>query len=155
APARVWGMTRTEEIEYARQRGVRVPASATSPYSTDANLWGRSVECGVLEDVTQEPPEEIYTLTRPPADCPDQPAYVELEFDRGTPTSINGVTMSFLDLIASLGTLAGTHGVGRIDMVENRLVGIKSREVYEAPAAVVLHAAHLELRKLVTTRDLD
>ena len=155
APARLWGMTRGEEIEYARQRGVRVPASATSPYSNDTNLWGRSVECGVLEDAAQEPPEEIYLLTRPPTDCPDLPAYVELEFDRGTPTAINGVAMSFLDLIASLGTLAGTHGVGRIDMVENRLVGMKSREVYEAPAAVVLHAAHQELRKLVTTRDLD
>ena len=97
----------------------------------------------------------MYALTKSPADCPDQPAYVELEFDRGTPTAINGVEMSLLDLIASLGTLAGAHGVGRIDMVENRLVGIKSREVYEAPAAVVLHAAHHELRKLVTTRDLD
>ena len=155
APARVWGMTRTEEIEFARQRGIRVPASAASPYSTDTNLWGRSVECGVLEDAWHEPPEEVYALTKSPADCPDQPAYVELEFDRGTPTAINGVEMSLLDLIASLGTLAGAHGVGRIDMVENRLVGIKSREVYEAPAAVVLHAAHHELRKLVTTRDLD
>jgi len=155
APARVWGMTRPEEIEYARKRGVPVPATVESPYSTDANLWGRSIECGVLEDPWQEPPEEIFTLTKSPAECPDQPAYVEVAFERGVPTAINGVAMPLLELIASLGTIAGAHGVGRVDMVENRLVGIKSREIYEAPAAVVLHAAHKELQKLVTTRDLD
>ena len=155
APARVWGMTRPEEIEYARARGVPVPATVASPYSTDTNLWGRSIECGVLEDPWQEPPEEIYTLTRSPADCPDRAAYVEITFDRGTPTALNGVDMPLLGLIESLANLAGSHGVGRIDMVENRLVGIKSREIYEAPAAIVLHAAHKELQKFVTTRDLD
>jgi argininosuccinate synthase len=155
APAREWGMTRPEEIEYARKRGVPVPATVESPFSTDTNLWGKSIECGVLEDPWQEPPEEIYTMTKSPADCPDEPAYVEVSFDRGVPTAINGVAMPLLDLIASLGTIAGAHGVGRIDMVENRLVGIKSREIYEAPAAVVLHAAHKELQKLVTTRDLE
>ncbi|PWT84118.1 MAG: argininosuccinate synthase [Blastocatellia bacterium] len=155
APARVWGMTRPQEIDYARRRGVPVPATVDSPYSTDTNLWGRSIECGVLEDPWREPPEEIYVLTKPPADCPDQPAHLEIAFERGTPTAINGIAMPLLDLIASLGTIAGVHGVGRIDMVENRLVGIKSREIYESPAAVVLHAAHKELQKLVTTRDLD
>jgi len=155
APARDWGMTRPQEIEYARARGVPVPATLESPYSTDSNLWGRSIECGVLEDPWIEPPEEIYTLTKSPADCPDEPAYVEISFERGVPTAINGVAMPLLDLIASLGTIAGAHGVGRIDMVENRLVGIKSREIYEAPAAVVLHAAHKELQKLVTTKDMD
>ena len=155
APARDWGMTRPEEIEYARKRNVPVPATVDSPYSTDTNLWGKSIECGVLEDPWQEPPEEIYTMTKSPAECPDEPAYVEISFDRGVPTAINGVAMPLLDLIASLGTIAGAHGVGRIDMVENRLVGIKSREIYEAPAAVVLHAAHKELQKLVTSRDLD
>jgi argininosuccinate synthase len=155
APARDWGMTRPEEIEYARRRNVPVPATVDSPYSTDTNLWGKSIECGVLEDPWREPPEEIYTMTKSPAECPDEPAYVEISFDRGVPTGINGVAMPILDLIASLGTIAGAHGVGRIDMVENRLVGIKSREIYEAPAAVVLHAAHKELQKLVTTRDLD
>ena len=155
APARDWGMTRPEEIEYARERGVPVPASVESPYSTDANLWGRSIECGVLEDPWHEPPEEIYTLTKSPAECPDEPAYVEITFERGVPTSINGVAMPLVDLIASLSTIAGAHGIGRIDMVENRLVGIKSREVYEAPAAVVLHSAHKELQKLVTSKDLD
>ena len=132
-----------------------VPATIESPYSTDSNLWGRSIECGVLEDPWIEPPEEIYTLTKSPADCPDEPAYVEISFERGVPTAINGVTMPLLDLIDSLGTIAGAHGVGRIDMVENRLVGIKSREIYEAPAAVVLHAAHKELQKLVTTKDME
>ncbi len=155
APARDWGMTRPEEIEYARKRGVPVPATVESPYSTDSNLWGRSIECGALEDPWTEPPEEIYTLTKSPAECPDEPAYVEIAFERGVPTLINGVAMPLLDLIASLGTIAGAHGVGRIDMVENRLVGIKSREIYEAPAAVALHAAHKELQKLVTTRDFD
>ena len=155
APARIWGMTRADEIEYARARGVPVPATVETPYSTDTNLWGRSIECGALEDPWQEPPENIYAETKSAAECPDHPAYIELGFSRGVPTVINGVPMPLLDLIASLGMIAGAHGVGRIDMVENRLVGIKSREIYEAPAAVVLHAAHKELQKLVTTRDLD
>src|SRR3989442_4136246 len=155
APARDWGMTRPEEIEYARKRNVPVPATVASPYSTDSNLWGRSIECGILEDPWQEPPEEIYTLTKSPADCPGEPAYVEIAFEPGVPSAINGVQMPLLDLIASLGTIAGAHGVGRIDMVENRLGGIKSREIYEAPAAVVLHAAHKELQKLLTTKDLE
>jgi argininosuccinate synthase len=148
-------MTRAEEIEYARQRNVPVPATVESPYSTDFNLWGRAVDCGALEDPWHEPPEDIYTLTKPPGECPDEPAYVEVSFERGVPTAINGVAMPTLDLIASLGTIAGANGVGRIDLIENRLVGIKSREVYEAPAAVVLHAAHEELQRLVTTADLD
>jgi argininosuccinate synthase len=155
APARDWGMTRPQEIEYARTRNIPVPATVESPYSTDSNLWGRSIECGVLEDPWHEPPEEIYTLTKSPAECPDEPAYVEIAFERGVPTAINGVQMPLVDLIASLGTIAGAHGAGRIDMVENRLVGIKSREIYEAPAAVALHAAHKELQKLVTTKDLE
>ena len=155
APARDWGMTRTQEIEYARKRGVPVPATVASPYSTDLNLWGKSIECGILEDPWVEPPEEIYTLTKSPAECPNEPAYVEISFERGVPTAINGVAMPLIDLISTLGMIAGAHGVGRIDMVENRLVGIKSREIYEAPAAVALHTAHKELQKLVTTRDLD
>ena len=155
APARDWGMTRPEEIEYARRRGIPVPATVASPYSTDSNLWGRSIECGMLEDPWNEPPEEIYTMTKAPGACPDEPAYVEIAFERGVPTAINGVAMPILDLIGSLNTIAGAHGVGRIDMVENRLVGIKSREIYEAPAAGVLHAAHKELQKLVTTKDLE
>jgi argininosuccinate synthase len=155
APAREWGMTRPEEIEYARARGIPVPASIDSPYSTDSNLWGRSIECGVLEDPWNEPPEEIYTLTKSPADCPDMPAYVEVGFEAGVPVSINGIAMPLVELIGSLETIAGAHGAGRIDMVENRLVGIKSREIYEAPAAVALHAAHRELEGFVIPRDLE
>jgi argininosuccinate synthase len=155
APARVWGLTRPEEIEYARQRGIPVPATVDSPYSTDRNLWGRSIECGRLEDPWQEPPEDIYILTKSPQESPDIPAYVEIEFERGVPVKINGVEMSLVELIQSLETIAGAHGVGRIDMVENRLVGIKSREIYEAPAAVALHAAHRELQTFVTPRDLE
>ena len=155
APAREWGMTRPDEIEYARAHGIPIPASVDNPYSTDANLWGRSIECGVLEDPWTEPPEEIYALTRAPTACPDVPAYVEVEFEAGVPTKVNGVAMPLGELINSLDTIAGAHGVGRIDMLENRLVGIKSREIYEAPAATVLHTAHRELEALVIPRDLE
>ena len=155
APARVWGLTRPEEIKYAQQHGIPVPASVENPYSTDTNLWGRSIECGVLEDPWVEPPEDIYALTKSPVEAPDVPAYVEVEFESGVPTKVNGVSMPFAELINSLETIAGAHGIGRIDMVENRLVGIKSREIYEAPAACVLHAAHRELEALVIPRDLE
>jgi argininosuccinate synthase len=155
APARIWGMTRPDEIEYARQRGIPVPVTQASPYSTDANLWGRSVECGVLEDPSVGPPADVYTLTADPAACPDRPACVEIGFERGVPVSVNGISMPFIDIIGSLNTIAGNHGVGRIDMVDNRLVGITSREIYEAPAAVVLHQAHADLEGFVIPRDLD
>jgi argininosuccinate synthase len=155
APARMWGMTRSDEIEYARARSISVPVTTASPYSVDSNLWGRSIECGTLEDPWAEPPDDIFTLTRAPQDCPDRPAYVEIDFEAGVPVRANGIDMPFVELIESLETIAGSHGVGRIDMVENRLMGIKSREIYEAPAAVVLHAAHAELEKLVVARDLD
>jgi argininosuccinate synthase len=155
APARVWGMSRPDEMEYARARGVPVPTTIASPYSTDANLWGRSIECGVLEDPWVEPPEEIYVLTRSPQESPDEPGYAEVEFESGVPVALDGRRMSLLELIAALDRAAGAHGVGRIDMVENRLVGIKSREIYEAPAAVALHTAHRDLEGLVISRDLE
>jgi argininosuccinate synthase len=155
APARDWEMSRSDEIEYARVRNIPVPVTIASPYSVDSNLWGRSVECGVLEDAWTEPPDDIYTLTRAPQHCPDEPAYIEIDFERGVPVRANGIDMALVELIESLETIAGAHGVGRIDMIENRLMGIKSREVYEAPAASVLHAAHRELEKLVITRDLE
>jgi len=155
APARVWGLTRPEEIAYATARGIPVPATVDNPYSTDSNLWGRSIECGILEDPWQEPPDDIYTLTKSPAEAPDRPACVELEFQQGVPVKINDVSMGLVELIQSLATIAGGHGIGRIDMVENRLVGIKSREIYEAPAAVALHTAHRELQSFVTPRDLE
>ncbi len=155
APARIWGLTRPEEIQYAKERNIPVPATVDSPYSTDSNLWGRSIECGCLEDPWCEPPDDIYTLTKSPAEAPDRAAYVEIEFEKGVPVKINGVAMGLVDLISSLETIAGAHGVGRLDMVENRLVGIKSREIYEAPAAVALHTAHKELETLVIPRDLE
>jgi argininosuccinate synthase len=155
APARVWGMSRPEEIEYARVRNVPVPTTKASPYSTDENLWGRSIECGILEDPWNEPPDDIYTLTKSPAEAPDAPAYVEVEFEKGVPVAVNGVAMPLTELINSLETIAGVHGVGRIDMVENRLVGIKSREIYEAPAGIVLHNAHRELEGMVIPKDLQ
>ena len=155
APAREWDLTWPEELEYAKARGIPLPASAESPYSTDANLWGRSIECGVLDDPWEEPSEDIYILTKEPTESPDRPAYVEIAFERGIPVSINGIAMSLVELLQSLDTIAGAHAVGRIDMVENRLVGIKSREIYEAPAAVALHMAHKELQTFVTPRDLE
>ena len=154
APLGVWDITRAEKIAFAKKRGIPVPASADSPYTTDVNLWGRSIEYGVLDDPWLEPPADVYHLTRSPADAPDLPAYVEVEFEGGVPVAINGVSLSLVELINSLETIAGAHGIGRIDMLENRLGGTKSREIYEAPAAVLLHAAHTELQKYVTPRDL-
>jgi argininosuccinate synthase len=155
APARVWGMNRDEELEYARERRIPIPSTVDSPYTVDTNLWGRSIERGVLEDTWAESPEDIYALTRAPRDCPDEPAYVEVEFESGMPIRTNGVEMPLVELIESVETIAGAHGVGRIDMVENATSGVKSREIYEAPAAVVLHTAHTELEKLVIPRDLE
>ena len=154
APARMWGMSRAEEIEYAKSRHITVPAG-DGPYTVDMNLWGRSIERGSLDDVWQESPEDIYTLTRSPRDCPDEPAYVEIEFDGGVPVRANGIEMSLIELIESVETIAGAHGVGRIDMVENATSGVKSREIYEAPAAVVLHTAHSDVEKLVVPRELE
>jgi argininosuccinate synthase len=155
APAREWGMTRAETIEYARRHRVPVPAAEDSPWRPRANLWGRSIEGAPLADPWAPPPEEIFALTRAPDRCPDTPACVELAFERGVPVAINGVAMGLTELIASLETIAGAHGVGRIDVVENRLAGVKAREIHEAPAAVVLHLAHRELEALVIPRDLE
>ena len=155
AAAQACGLSREEKVAYARSRGLAVPDPAAGRYSIDSNLWGRAIASGGLEDPWVEPPEEIYTLTRSPQESPDDPAYVDLEFQSGVPVCANGVEMPLLELIESLEILAGAHGVGRIDVVENRLAGIKAREVYEAPAAVVLHTAHKELEKLVIPRDLE
>ena len=154
APLGLWDVTRAEKVAFARKRAIPVPVSASGPYSTDVNLWGRSIESGALDDAWQEPPDDVYLLTRSPAEAPNMPAYVEIEFDAGVPVAINGVSMSLVELIGSIETIASAHGIGRIDMLENRLGGTKSREIYEAPAAVLLHAAHNELQKYVTPRDL-
>lgn len=155
APARIWGMSRQDEIEYAKARRIPISSTIDSPYSVDTNVWGRSIERGVLEDTWQESPEDIYALTRSPQACPDEPAYIEIEFEQGVPLRANGIEMPLIELIESVETIAGAHGVGRIDMVENATSGVKSREIYEAPAAVVLHTAHSELEKLVIPRDLE
>ena len=153
APVREWDMTsRDEEIEYAREHGIEIDFE-NKTYSTDENIWGKSIECGPLEDPCNEPPEEIYMLTKSVKDTPDEPEYVEIEFEHGIPVALNGMKMTGLDLILKLDEIAGNHGVGRIDHVENRTVGLKSREIYEAPAAVVLHLAHQELESLVLAKD--
>ncbi len=154
APARVWGMTRDQEIEYARERGIPVPVTQASPYSTDENLWGRSVEAGVLEDPLLEPPEEAFAWTKSPMEAPDEPAYANVRFEEGVPVALGGRRMDLLAIIESLNAVAGAHGVGRIDHMESRVVGIKSREVYECPAATVLIRAHQALEAMVLPRDV-
>jgi argininosuccinate synthase len=154
APARVWGMTRDQEIEYARERGIPVPVTKASPYSTDENLWGRSVEAGVLEDPLLEPPEEAFAWTKSPLEAPDEPAYANVRFEQGVPVALGGRRMDLLAIIESLNAVAGAHGVGRIDHMESRVVGIKSREVYECPAATVLIRAHQALEAMVLPRDV-
>ncbi len=134
---------------------VTVAPSGQTPSTVDANLWGRAVQYGVIDDPWTEAPEDVFTLTKAPRECPDEAAYVEISFEKGTPVALNGVEMPILELIGSLGILAGAHGVGRIDMVENRVAGVKGREIYEAPSAVVLHAAHKELQKMVVTTGVD
>ncbi|GGD02484.1 argininosuccinate synthase [Enterococcus wangshanyuanii] len=154
APVREWKWSREEEINYAKEKGVPVPADLDNPYSVDQNLWGRANECGILEDPWATPPEGAYELTVSLEDAPDTPDIIELTFVEGVPTAINGKEMLLSDLILELNELAGKHGIGRIDHVENRLVGIKSREVYECPAAITLMAAHKELEDLTFVREV-
>jgi len=153
APAREWNMTREQTIAYAQSHHIPIPITKASPYSIDENLWGRSIECGVLEDPWHEPPRDAFVWTRPPEETPNQPAYLEIEFDKGIPLSLNGQKLDGVTLVQRIHQLAGEHGVGRIDHVENRLVGIKSREIYEAPAAIVLLKAHQALEDLVLTKE--
>jgi argininosuccinate synthase len=153
APLREWDMDREGEIAYAERHGIPVPVTKESPYSIDENLWGRSIECGVLEDPWSEPPADVYELTRSPAEAPEEPAYVEIGFERGKPVSLDGRETDPVSLVTRLNETAGAHGVGRIDMVEDRLVGIKSREIYEAPAGVTLLAAHEALEALTLSKD--
>ena len=147
---RIW--TRDEEIEYALARGIPVVQTAASPYSIDENLFGRAIEAGVLEDPWSAPPQEPYALTADPAGAPD-PVEIVVGFERGVPVSLDDEELPLADLIAQLNGVAGDYGIGRIDMVENRAVGIKSREVYEAPAAIVLITAHSALEDVVLTKD--
>ncbi len=153
APAREWGMTRDDEIAYAKERDIPLDLNKRSSYSTDENLWGRSIEAGDLEDPWVEPPEEAYAWTVSVGAAPDEPRYVEIRFAEGVPVAIDGEELGGVALIELLNEAAGAHGVGRIDHVENRLVGIKSREVYEAPAATVLHQAHRALEQMCLTKE--
>ncbi len=154
APLRDWEFgSRQQEIEYAKQHNIPIDITKDKPYSIDYNLWGACIECGVLEDPWLEPPEDIYMLTRAVAATPDEPRYIELAFEQGRPLSLDGKKLSLLDMVQELNRLGGEYGVGRSDMVENRLVGIKSREVYEAPAPTILHLAHAELEKLVLDKE--
>ena len=152
APAREWDFTRETAIEYAKKNGIPTEITHKKPYSIDANLWGRSIECGVLEDAWVEPPEDIYELTAKP--YASEAEYIDVYFEEGIPLKINDKGYPFMDIIMRLNKLAGAHGVGRIDHIENRLVGIKSREIYEAPAAQVLLTAHKALEGLTLPREL-
>jgi argininosuccinate synthase len=152
APVREWKMSRDESLAYAAKHSIPVEATKKSPYSVDLNLWGRSCEAGILEDPWVEPPADAFAWTVDPARAPDEPAYVVIDFEQGRPVALDGERLNGVPLIEKLNRIGGAHGVGRIDHIENRLVGIKSRELYEAPAAVILHGAHGELESLCLSK---
>lgn len=154
APVREWGMTRDEEIEYAEKNGIPIPVDLDNPFSIDANIWGRACEAGVLEDPWAEAPEAAFDWTTPIELTPDTADYIEIEFEQGVPVALNGEKLPLVQLIETLNEIGGKHGIGRIDHIENRLVGIKSREVYENPAALILINAHKELEFLTLTREV-
>ncbi len=153
-PAREWNMTRPQILDYVAARGIDIPLSKKNPFSIDENVWGRTIECGELEDPWETPPEEAYTVTVHPSLAPDEPAEVIVTFREGTPVALDGVPLDLVTLIDTIDAIGGTHGFGRIDMIENRLVGIKSREIYETPGALALVKAHREVEDLVLPRDL-
>jgi argininosuccinate synthase len=154
APAREWGMSREETIAYGEKFGIASPVKKSSPYSLDRNLLGIAIEAGPLEDPWTEPLEEVYAITKPISETPNEPEYIEIGFENGVPVNLNGETMDGVQLIGKLNEIAGNHGVGRLDMIENRLVGIKSREIYESPAMIVLINAHRDLESLTLTADV-
>jgi argininosuccinate synthase len=154
APVRSWGWSREEEIEYARKNNIPIPVNLDSPFSIDQNLWGRANECGILEDPWATPPEDAYDITVALENTPDIADIIEITFNQGVPTELNGVPYSLAELILEVNKVAGKHGVGRIDHVENRLVGIKSREVYEVPGAHTLLQAHKELEDITLVKEL-
>jgi len=155
APLREWHMySREEEIEYAKENNIQIDATKKSPYSLDKNIWGMSIECGILEDPWNEPPEDAYQMSIDPDKAPSKPTYVEIEFEKGVPVKINGKKRNPVDLILKLNEIGGKNGIGRTDLVENRLVGIKSREIYEAPGAWILYHSHKDMESLVLDREL-
>ena len=155
APVREWefGTDRQAEIDYAQQHGIPVPVTKKSPYSTDTNLWGRSIECGPIENAAAKPPEDAWQWTVSPTEAPAEPETIRLEFQQGVPVGLNGQRMPGVELVQELNQRGGRHGVGRVDMMENRLVGIKSRELYETPAATIILAAHRDLEGLTLDRE--
>ena len=154
APLRTWEFnSRDEEIDYALKHDIPIKVTKSSPYSIDENLWGIAIECGVLEDPTVPPPDDAYQITVDPKLAPDKPETLSIEFEHGIPIKLNGQKYSPAELVSALNFTGGRHGVGRMDLIENRVVGIKSREIYEAPGAVILHKAHYELEKLVLDRE--
>ncbi|MCO4691199.1 argininosuccinate synthase [Streptococcus infantarius subsp. infantarius] len=155
APVREWKWSREEEIEYAKANGVPVPADLDNPYSVDQNLWGRANECGVLENPWNQAPEDAFGITNSPEEAPDTPEFIDIEFKEGKPVALNGKEMKLADLIQEVNAIAGKHGVGRIDHVENRLVGIKSREIYECPGAITLLTAHKEIEDITLVREVS
>lgn len=155
APVRDWHWSREEEIAFAKENGVPIPADLDNPYSVDQNLWGRANECGVLENPWNQAPEEAYDMTVSPEEAPDWPEYIDITFEAGVPIALNGKVLSLANLIIELNQIAGAHGIGRIDHVENRLVGIKSREIYECPGAITLLAAHKEIEDLTFVREVS
>ena len=155
APVREWefGTDRAAEMDYAREHGIPVPVTKASPYSTDTNLWGHSIECGPVEIASEKPPEDAWSWTVNPADAPDEPETILIEFEAGVPVGLDGKRMSGVELVQDLNARGGRHGIGRVDMMENRLVGIKSRELYETPAATVILAAHRDLEAMTLDRE--
>lgn len=154
APLREWEFkSREEEIDYAIANNIPIHITKSKPYSIDDNLWGIATECGELEDTTNAPPEDAYQMTINPMNAPNEPEKIKIGFEKGVPVSIDGVELSCVDVVKTINQIGGRNGIGRLDIVENRVVGIKSREVYEAPGAIILHRAHLELEKLTLDKD--
>ena len=154
APVRDWGMNRAETIDYAKERGLPITSTKSSPYSIDENLWGRSIECGLLEDPWNVPPEDVFELTASPEEAPSQPLEMEVTFDHGVPVAVDGEVLSPVALIQAVEKKVGQYGFGRVDIVEDRVVGIKTREIYEAPAALALIAAHTDLEAMTLERSV-
>jgi len=154
APIREWGLSRDAAIAWAEERGIPIPVKKSSPYSFDENLWGRTAECGILEDPWASPPEEVYARSAALADTPDEPEELTLTFEQGLPVAVDGRKLELAALVAEVDRRAGAHGVGRIDMIEDRLVGIKSREIYECPGAITLLTAHRDLEDLCLEQEL-
>ena len=154
APLRIWELkTRDQEIDYAKEKKIPIDVTKKKPYSIDKNVYGMSIEAGVLEDPWVEPPEDIYQMTVSPQKAPNKPVYLEIDFDHGIPFKLDGKNYNGVDLLQKLNEIGGAHGIGRVDMVENRLVGIKSREIYECPSGTILHTAHQELEAMVLDRE--